>query len=181
VLVYNLRFPGQYYDAETGLNYNYSRDHDGTGGRYIESDPLGLLAGLSTYSYVKANPIDSVDPVGLLPVGLVPCQPWGAWHSIGCLGSGRRNRIYGPDSIQVAEIKQLPPVRAALVAYRLKNVEEMDKACCSTSKLQPLTGFRWRFNLDRFAEATMDGSCAWHFLGTFAINVNPVDCKTVWI
>ncbi|HKT32478.1 MAG TPA: RHS repeat-associated core domain-containing protein [Gammaproteobacteria bacterium] len=40
---YNLRFPGQYYDAETGHDYNYFRDYDPTVGRYIESDPLGVI------------------------------------------------------------------------------------------------------------------------------------------
>ena len=40
--VYNPRFPGQYYDAETGLNYNYARDYDPATGRYIQSDPLEI-------------------------------------------------------------------------------------------------------------------------------------------
>jgi RHS repeat-associated protein len=39
---YNLRFPGQYYDKETRLHYNYFRDYDRATGRYIQSDPIGL-------------------------------------------------------------------------------------------------------------------------------------------
>ena len=39
---YNFRFPGQYYDAETGLHYNYFREYDPTTGRCAESDPIGL-------------------------------------------------------------------------------------------------------------------------------------------
>ncbi|WP_036281129.1 RHS repeat-associated core domain-containing protein [Methylocystis sp. ATCC 49242] len=63
-LAYNLRFPGQYYDAETGLNYNYFRDYNPKLGRYLESDPIGLVGGLNTYNYVAANPVWSADPDG---------------------------------------------------------------------------------------------------------------------
>jgi len=63
---FNLRFPGQYYDAETGLHYNYFRDYDPSIGRYVESDPIGLKAGSNTYAYAKTNPIDESDPLGLL-------------------------------------------------------------------------------------------------------------------
>ncbi|WP_243405551.1 RHS repeat-associated core domain-containing protein, partial [Solimicrobium silvestre] len=52
---FNLRYPGQYYDAETNLHYNYFRDYDPTTGRYAESDPFGLYAGISTFSYVASN------------------------------------------------------------------------------------------------------------------------------
>jgi len=60
----NLRFPGQYFDAETGLNYNYFRDYEPGTGRYVESDPIGLRGGDATYAYVGANPLASYDPFG---------------------------------------------------------------------------------------------------------------------
>jgi RHS repeat-associated protein len=61
---YNPRFPGQYYDVETRLNYNYFRDFDPALGRYIESDPAGLKAGLNTYAYANGNPISYMDVKG---------------------------------------------------------------------------------------------------------------------
>jgi RHS repeat-associated protein len=64
-LTFNLRFPGQYYDAETGLHYNYFRDYDPRTGRYVESDPVGLESGLNVYAYVSDNPLKYIDQHGL--------------------------------------------------------------------------------------------------------------------
>jgi RHS repeat-associated protein len=82
-VTYNLRLPGQYYMAETGLNQNYFRDYDPAVGRYVESDPIGQrtyfdfskLAGIARhrgywnhlYNYVDNDPVLAKDPRGLLP------------------------------------------------------------------------------------------------------------------
>ncbi|MET8469899.1 putative T7SS-secreted protein [Streptomyces sp. NPDC006422] len=61
-----LRFPGQYFDPETGLHYNYFRHYEPESGRYLTPDPLGLAPGPSPTAYV-VNPHRLVDPLGLTP------------------------------------------------------------------------------------------------------------------
>jgi len=64
---YNLRLPGQVFDGQAGLHANGFRDYDPAVGRYVESDPVGLRAGINTYAYIDGNPIRSIDPSGLAP------------------------------------------------------------------------------------------------------------------
>jgi RHS repeat-associated protein len=59
------RFPGQYYDSETGLHYNYFRYYNPQTGRYITPDPIGLEGWINLFAYVN-NPINWTDPLGLL-------------------------------------------------------------------------------------------------------------------
>jgi RHS repeat-associated protein len=64
----NLRFSGQYFDAETGLHDNYFRSYSPEG-RYLQSDPIGMEGGVNTYAYVGGNPLSNQDPWGLSSVG----------------------------------------------------------------------------------------------------------------
>ncbi|MEU5141710.1 DUF6531 domain-containing protein [Streptomyces sp. NPDC021139] len=61
-----LRFPGQYFDPETGLHYNFQRYYDPETARYFTPDPLGLEPAPNPFLYV-VNPLQGCDPLGLAP------------------------------------------------------------------------------------------------------------------
>lgn len=64
-LTLNLRFPGQYYDQESGLHYNGHRYYAPRLARYLSPDPIGLVGGNNRYAYVNGNPLSYIDPLGL--------------------------------------------------------------------------------------------------------------------
>jgi RHS repeat-associated protein len=74
-----IRLPGQYFDEETNLAYNWHRNYDSGIGRFVESDPVGIFSGLNTYVYVDADPLRAIDPNGLVLIRrkLVPTLPNG--------------------------------------------------------------------------------------------------------
>jgi RHS repeat-associated protein len=93
------RFPGQVFDVETGLHYNYFRSYQPRTGRYTQADPIGLSGGLNMYAYSVQNPARLVDPYGLRPLPAIglPIFPPGPPCAIVdamvcCVGySGRRS------------------------------------------------------------------------------------------
>jgi RHS repeat-associated protein len=65
VIDFAFRFPGHWFDPETGLHYNRFRYYDPVLGRYLQSDPIGLAGGLNLYGYCGGNPLVRVDVRGL--------------------------------------------------------------------------------------------------------------------
>lgn len=75
-VTFNLRYPGQYFDSETKLHYNWNRTYDSRTGRYTQGDLIGLDGGWNRFAYVTGNPLSYTDPQGL--------NPWaGAWAGAG--------------------------------------------------------------------------------------------------
>ena len=111
---FDLRFPGQRAERSSGLNYNYFRDYQTETGRYLQSDPIGLYGGLSTYAYVGSSPVSFADPFGLVRskqcvaaaevLGAVCGSLGGAYvgGAIGAAGGGAACSPTGPGALVCA-------------------------------------------------------------------------------
>ena len=132
----NLKFPGQYYDAETGLNYNWNRYYDSKAGRYISEDPIGFWGGINLYCYVRNNSLNHIDVYGLIGYG--PINMWTDkdvenWEppsptnmcELGCYLSFHYN-AYEASVVYDFEIKQIDDNR--LLPYDPGDVEGADAA-----------------------------------------------------
>jgi RHS repeat-associated protein len=98
---FNKRFSDQYYDVETGLNYNINRDYDPNTGRYVESDPIGLAGGINTYTYANQNPVSYADPLGLATymctrnLSHIPFSIGPLFHQYICVPDGKGGQTCG--------------------------------------------------------------------------------------
>ncbi|AWH33208.1 RHS repeat-associated core domain-containing protein [Stenotrophomonas sp. SAU14A_NAIMI4_8] len=92
-----LRFPGQQATDASGMFYNYQREYDPSVGRYSQSDPIGLTAGVSTYGYVTSSPTRFADPLGLKTI-LITTHDFGigSHSAIHISRPGKPDFLYDP-------------------------------------------------------------------------------------
>jgi RHS repeat-associated protein len=110
----NLRFPGQYFDVETGLNHSFRRDYNSVVGRYLQADPIGLNGGINKYLYVFNNPLRYQDPSGLYCISSAYDLSWwmkdggptllskGPWSLINTDLSGPEEQVGIPGAAGIA-------------------------------------------------------------------------------
>ncbi len=151
IVVNNLRFPGQFMDHETKLFYNRYRYFDSNSGRYLRTDPIGIMGGKnSLYLYAKNNPNRMIDPVGLSPF----------------INEDGIPRGFGGCS----------PVRIIRIERALTNVTNaINSKCIQGIKLksclkQKFTEINFYCDADNFSALGRRPACAW----TWAIRSNNV-------
>jgi RHS repeat-associated protein len=133
--IYDLRFPGQLYQAETVLNQNYFRDYDPLAGRYMESDPIGLKGGINTFVYTSNRPIQLIDSLGLTaacerfsPLGRQICE---ACVSVYCK--------YGPAARACCDLTRDECINRSAGDFQKTNQCYVDWVGCQAKGKSPIT------------------------------------------
>ena len=164
---FDLRYPGQVEDLESGLFYNHNRFYDTLTGRYLQSDPIGLAGGWNPYVYASNNPLRYVDPTGL--AGLIPggsfweppildtgssCQPLiPRVDDSGCISTGGGPSIcLGPGSTKGI----LPPAATKIDPVLIREIEQIVRSNGSAFPLE--AGAQLRAVAESFASKVRNAS-----------------------
>ena len=145
----NLRFPGQYYDGETGLAQNYHRDYSSKLGRYAEPDPEDLL-----YLYVENQPVNDDDPAGLKRKHGRP-KPKSFCEQLPAFPDAWANDIQGAiKSFCAAGQTDYPTVRCMVFAESSDNPSAENGPAMGLMQITPDTGrwIAWRLGIKEYSD-----------------------------
>jgi RHS repeat-associated protein len=157
-------FAGGLYDRDTGLVKFGARDYDPVTGRWTNKDPIRFRGGLNLYEYSSNDPVNRIDPTGLT---------WS--ESLGMFwdwltGGGPQDRVFGPGSNQVNDMKNSPGVGRARDYYNQKNA---GRFICSedVAPLDPVTNYKAGFGLTGVWQAGLDSTQ--QYVGDYAVKITP--------
>jgi RHS repeat-associated protein len=131
----NLRLPGQFFDEETGLYYNWHRYYSPETGRYISADPIGFRGGINLYAYVGGDPVNGVDAWGL-----AKCTYSISKHELVCVSNTADDPLFiGPD-----EQRQIGPNGVWSGVGPCTN----DPECVNNNDIGPIVPRNYKMNQD---------------------------------
>jgi RHS repeat-associated protein len=170
---FDLRFPGQYLDAETGRHYNVFRDYDPRLGRYVQSDPIGLEGGINTYAYSNDSPTMYVDPLGLSAGAITVPVPGGGTTGAGGTLSGLV-RICGKLLPAWLVMAMSPSEISGCQDFPPPSECKNDQPCDPPEGTQcyegpdygkPHAGLSPHYHIYQMQKKRPDGICFWRYLG----------------
>ncbi|PAT34796.1 RHS repeat domain-containing protein [Vandammella animalimorsus] len=143
----NIRFPGQYYDKETGTHYNFHRDYDPSTGRYLQSDPIGLDGGVNFYVYARFNHVSNFDNTGLYDwINKKECTP-----------EQRKKINDAVERVQIVLEEECSECEGGCVPQKdcdkLKNQINITEISCGSSHYN----FKWGGNMPSACAANVQG------------------------
>ncbi len=76
------QYAGLFYHVPSGLNLATYRTLDGITGRFLNRDPIREAGGINQYMYTGANPLNRIDPDGLIEITIPIEEPWFTWPTV---------------------------------------------------------------------------------------------------